>query len=255
VRVKKAQKPARSIRYLLCVDRTLQRISLRRISVRVKKANNLSRSGRTKKNAARETNRSRNAALVMNAWRSLRALDPRAIAFVVIGVVALAALIGAPRLFQSGDPTSVAVQPDDNAPRGRAALASRLDTRKVAGRPTAGRAHTTDASTASTRAVEPATAEPTANADVADPAVTITGCLEVDDDAFWLKETSGTDAPKSRSWKSGFFRKRSASVEVVDETDALKLSNYVGQRVAATGTLADRRMQAHSLRRVSASCN
>jgi hypothetical protein len=222
--------------------------------VRVNKANNLSRSDRKKKSAARETNRSRNAALVMNAWRSLRALDPRAIAFVVIGVVALAALTGAPRLFQSGDPTSVAVQPDDNAPRERAALASRLDTRKVAERPTAGRAHTPDASTARTR-VEPATAEPTANADVPDPAVTITGCLEVDDDAFWLKETSGTDAPKSRSWKSGFLKKRSASVEVVDETDALKLSNYVGQRVAATGTLADRRMQAHSLRRVSASCN
>jgi hypothetical protein len=86
-------------------------------------------------------------------------------------------------------------------------------------------------------------------------AVTISGCLQAGDDSFWLKDTSGADAPKSRSWKSGFLRKRSGSVPVVDATDALQLSNYVGQRVTATGTLANRTLQARSLERVAASCN
>jgi hypothetical protein len=31
--------------------------------------------------------------------------------------------------------------------------------------------------------------------------VTITGCLEVDNDTFRIKDTSGADAPTSRSWK------------------------------------------------------
>jgi hypothetical protein len=60
--------------------------------------------------------------------------------------------------------------------------------------------------------------------------------------------------PRSRSWKSGFLTKRSASVELVDSANTLKLSNYVGQRVAATGMLANREMQMLSLRRLAASC-
>jgi hypothetical protein len=41
----------------------------------------------------------------------------------------------------------------------------------------------------------------------------------------------------------------------VDATNALQLSNYVAQRVTATGTLANRTMQARSLERVSGSCH
>ena len=85
--------------------------------------------------------------------------------------------------------------------------------------------------------------------------VTIEGCLERADDTFRLTDTSGTNAPTSRSWKSGFLKKRSTSVEVVDASNALRLSKYVGQRVAATGTVTDRTMQARSLQRVAASCN
>ena len=42
--------------------------------------------------------------------------------------------------------------------------------------------------------------------------VTITGCLEVSTsgDTFRLTDTEGVDAPKSRSWRSGFFKKRGA---------------------------------------------
>ena len=85
--------------------------------------------------------------------------------------------------------------------------------------------------------------------------VTIEGCLQARDDAFWLKDTSGEDAPQSRSWKSGFLKKHSSSLEVVDANDALKLAKFVGQRVAATGTVADRRMRAHLLQRVAATCS
>jgi hypothetical protein len=84
--------------------------------------------------------------------------------------------------------------------------------------------------------------------------VTITGCLERADETFRLKDTSGPDAPKSRSWKSGFLRKNSASVEVVDAASRLKLPDHVGQRVSVTGTLVDREMQIRSLQRVAASC-
>ena len=85
--------------------------------------------------------------------------------------------------------------------------------------------------------------------------VTITGCVANDEATFWLKDTSGADAPKSRNWKSGFLKKRPAPIELLDATHALRLPNYVGQRVAATGTLVNREMRAHSLQRVAASCS
>ena len=90
---------------------------------------------------------------------------------------------------------------------------------------------------------------------VAKPApVTIAGCLERDDETFRLKDTSGEDAPRSRSWKSAFLKKGSAPVEVVDASKRLKLTNHVGQRVSVTGTLSDGEMQIRSLRRIAASC-
>jgi hypothetical protein len=87
------------------------------------------------------------------------------------------------------------------------------------------------------------------------PVATLAGCLEKSGDGFHLKDTSGADAPKSRSWKSGFLKKGAASVTVVDGADSLGLQNRVGQRVSVTGTLVDREMQAHSIRRISSSCN
>jgi len=85
--------------------------------------------------------------------------------------------------------------------------------------------------------------------------VTVTGCLEADEDTFRLKDTVGTDAPKSRSWRSGFLKKRSAPIEVIDEASRGGLPKYVGQRVAATGTLVNREMRVHSLQPVAASCS
>lgn len=85
--------------------------------------------------------------------------------------------------------------------------------------------------------------------------VTIAGCLAQDGDTFRLKDTTGADAPRTRSWKSGFLKKSAAAVEVVDASRRLKLTNHVGERISVTGTLVDGEMQVRSLRRVSTSCS
>ena len=62
--------------------------------------------------------------------------------------------------------------------------------------------------------------------------VTVTGCLEQNHDGFRLKDTSGTDAPKSRNWKTGFLTKHSRTITIVDSGNRLKLGSHVGQRVS-----------------------
>lgn len=85
--------------------------------------------------------------------------------------------------------------------------------------------------------------------------VTIAGCLAQDGESFRLKDTSGADAPRSRSWKSGFLKKGPAAVDVVDASHRLKLTNHVGERVSVTGTITDGEMQVRSLHRVATSCS
>ena len=87
------------------------------------------------------------------------------------------------------------------------------------------------------------------------PPVTVTGCLEMDNETFRLKNTSGTSAPKARSWKSGFLKKNPASIQIVDAANRVQLPAHVGQRVVVTGKLVDREMHVRSLRRVATSCN
>jgi hypothetical protein len=101
----------------------------------------------------------------------------------------------------------------------------------------------------------PTTSSPLATAGSQAPAVTITGCLERDDETFRLRNTSGEAAPKARSWKSGFLRRSSATIDVVDVANRLALSSHVGRRVALTGTLVDREMTARTLQTVAASCD
>jgi hypothetical protein len=113
-------------------------------------------------------------------------------------------------------------------------------------------------------AVRPASiARPAANATAATEskatiqkplAVTITGCLERSDETFRLTNTDGSDAPKSRSWKSGFLKKGPASIEVVDPARRLRMASHVGERVSVTGLLEDRQMQVRSLRRIASAC-
>jgi hypothetical protein len=85
--------------------------------------------------------------------------------------------------------------------------------------------------------------------------VTIAGCLERGNGSFRLTDTAGSDAPKSRSWKSGFLKKGSASVDLVESGNGLKLRDHVGKRVSVTGTLTDRQMRVQSMRRLAPSCS
>jgi hypothetical protein len=87
--------------------------------------------------------------------------------------------------------------------------------------------------------------------------VTITGCLEVsvDQDDFRLTDTEGANAPRSRSWRTGFLRKRSAPVALIEPPDRLALQTHVGRRVAATGLLTSHDLKVSTLRVVGPSCN
>jgi len=92
------------------------------------------------------------------------------------------------------------------------------------------------------------------NKAVAAPSVTVTGCLERDDEAYRLTETGGAQAPKARTWKSGFLKKRNSNLDVVDASKKLKLKDHVGHRVAMTGHVQDGEMRAQSMRHLAASC-
>lgn len=86
------------------------------------------------------------------------------------------------------------------------------------------------------------------------PPVTLTGCLAQHDDAFQLKDVGGADAPRARSWKSGFLKARTAPIAVVDG-GRLKLQDHVGERVAVTGVLNDREIEARSIKGIANSCS
>jgi hypothetical protein len=277
MRVKNAKEPPRLIRYLLCADRRLQRISLRRMSVPMKKAKK-----------APPSIRSKNSRRARDSRRFTWAIDPRATIVGVIFVMGAAALIAARQPSRRADVASVGAQPDahttpepNTRPEQRQlAAAPRPDAKKaivptVPATTSAADTHPVHASMNNAPAIEslkavPATAaaeplvdstpqaaaaESTPKAAVENVAsITITGCLELDEETFWLNDTSGLDAPTSRSWRSGFLKRRSSRIELVDATYALKLPNHVGQRVAATGTLVNREMQTRSLHRVAGSC-
>ena len=115
----------------------------------------------------------------------------------------------------------------------------------------------TETTAAARTSAAPASVEtkPTGESVKAMALTTVTGCLEREEETFWLKEASGSNAPTSRSWRSGFLKKRPPWIKLVDAANALKLPRHVGQRVAATGTLMNREIRASSLLRVAGSCS
>lgn len=192
----------------------------------------------------RKTVRSKKSARVKQPARFIGAIGTGAIVMVVICVIGAAMLIAARQPSQTPDITRVDAKSEPAAP---------VQPRRTA----AAKGPSAEAVAASTLA-EDATAvnvASTAKAVQKPAAVTMTGCLQRDDQTFRLKDTSGEDAPKSRSWKSGFLKKSPASIEVVDASHSLKLPNHIGQRVSVTGVIVDREMQVRSLQRVAASCN
>ena len=98
------------------------------------------------------------------------------------------------------------------------------------------------------------TANGTGSAQAAPEIVTITGCLEQKDDEFRLKDTGGSEAPKSRSWKTLGLTKHASTVALVDTSNRLKLGKHVGERVSVTGALVDKELQGKSLKSLTPSC-
>ncbi len=169
--------------------------------------------------------------------RSVKTMSTRTM-FIAVGcVLGAAVLIGAATSDVSG-------------------RAARAQMKSASAAPAAAPVATVTTSVSDAIPVPPPAVESTETAPVQKSApVTITGCLERDAENFRLKDTTGENAPKARSWKSGFLKKGPAPIEVVDTGNSVKLPTHVGQRVSVTGTLVDREMQVRSLQRVAASCS
>ena len=165
------------------------------------------------------------------------------IVMVGLGVAAAAALIAVGQPSQSADLAAAKAQPQ------RAATADLDPTSTKTAALAPKRAPVTRPRNTQTAAA--AAAASASNAVQEPAAVTITGCLEDDDGTFVLKQTSGAEAPKSRTWKSGFLKKSSASIQVIDAANRLRLPTHVGQRVSLTGMLVDREMRARLLQPVA----
>jgi hypothetical protein len=165
---------------------------------------------------------------------------------VVIAVVAAAVMIGARASSEPAEAAAVSSPSDVPAAQPQPQPAKPKPVRAIAGTP--------KQAPARVRAVDApgAVVAPKTAAELPD-AVTIAGCLERSGDTFRLKDTSGNDAPKSRSWKSGFLKKSSSPVTVVDWSN--RLNDHVGKRISVSGMFVDGEMRVRSLRRLAASCN
>jgi hypothetical protein len=160
--------------------------------------------------------------------------QPAVIGLIVVCIVATAILIAA----RSPEPTTSAT-----AVKGQPAAAP------VVATPAAPSVETTVVD------AKPAAQPQSADAAQSAGAVTIEGCLVQDNDTYRLKNTSGEEAPKGRSWKSGFLHRGSKTLDVVDARHRLNLAGHAGQRVSVTGVLDDKELQGTSIKRVAASCN
>ena len=267
MRQKKAKKPARSIRYLLSADQKLRRLSLKKIRSREKKAKPSTRSDKVKEGTVR-TKKPAPA-----SW----SLKPAAIVAGLVFVIAAAGLMAsrqsdgvetvneAPTASADARLESVraAAQPDATATLAPIETSTGPVSKATTSPAAAPKAKTPAGPSASPsvplskavsrEAARPTGEESTRSIDLQDLA-TVTGCVALDKEGFWLKDTSGSAAPKSRSWKSGFLARRPAPVALRDPAGTLGLTGYVGHRVAATGRLVDREMRARSMRRLADSC-
>lgn len=96
----------------------------------------------------------------------------------------------------------------------------------------------------------------TSDATAAEP-VTISGCLEMSIDRvrFRLADTEGANAPKARNWRTGFLKKETTPVDLLELGDPATARKYVGQRVTATGVVENREMRVRSLRPSGNGCD
>jgi len=224
---KNVRKPSRSIRYLLSGDRKLQKLSLRRMSALAK---NGQKPGRARPSGPAQ----RAKDFLRFPWT----IQTRAIALSTIFVVGVVTLIAA----RQSAPDAGGPSADMRSAKRPATVTSAAPASNPTGR-TSAAAMTVPSADPDAKRIEPSAP------------VTITGCLALDNDTFLLKDASGSDAPKSRSWKTGFLKKRPSPIALLDSAHTLKLSTQVGRRVSATGVLANGQMRVRSLQRVAASCD
>jgi hypothetical protein len=165
--------------------------------------------------------------------------------------VTVVVLIGAAALLSACQPSTPAATTNDMAmtigapaPAQTPALAKTMPVKKVA-------AKSADAKVASAPVTESRVVAAAAEEKII---TTVSGCLERDGDSFQLTDTAGDHAPKARSWKSGFVKKGSASIDVIDAGNRLNLASHVGHRVNINGTLVEREMRARSLGVAANSC-
>ena len=273
---KKTRQPGKTGKavYLLSADRKFRRLSLKKISERVKGARRRTRGRSIAMTAAAAepvSTAARNPApakvasialvlaglfllamLAGGSWPSTSSMDPQVAAAQTENAAVLTAdVAGAPAV----PAKAPAVSPAANAPRASKASPVRPAlTSTATSRPT----ETTKAR-AEIAPVPPLPARASASADVHSAAaaasidtVTLSGCLDFDGKSAWLKDTSGVDAPRTRSWRSGFLRKRSPRIALVDGPSSAEV--YDGRLVSVTGVLVDREMRVSSLKPIAGDC-
>lgn len=170
------------------------------------------------------------------AARSLRTMRPRTMWMTAAAAFGLAIVVGASTSSRPQD----AVEAQRTAkPAASAAIAT-----------VAGASADANAEATVSRAADAAAAEGRRSA----PVTTLTGCLAREDAAYRLTDPAGDDAPKGRTWKTGFLKKSSRPVDLYDTANRLKLPAHVGQRVSVTGELVDREMYVKSLQSVGSTC-
>lgn len=256
------KKPKRSgPRYLLSGDARLQKLSLKKLTQPRAKTSARKRAARTSTPSAR-------------AAESLRwpwTANPGAIGLAGLGILAAATLFAAGQMSDRAESGTVVTPMADarlvseSAPSTTPARVEKpvpakertpVREKTAAPKPTVAAATapaaTAPAATATSRSASLAESAP-------EPApagtVTITGCLAKGKDGFWLKDVSGADLSKKRSWRSGFFKKSTSRVDVVAASSAVQFAGYVGHRVAATGLLEDQELRARSVRSLASACN
>lgn len=245
---KKAKRPGP--RYLLSADPRLQKLSLKKLAQPRAKASPQKRGARTSTPAARA------AESLQWPWTA----NPGAIGLAGLGILAAATLFAAGQMSDRTEPADFAMPVSEarlvSAAASSTPVREEKPTAPVKERPLV-REKTPTAKPASSSTNLTAGTPVTAVAPDAAPAgsVTIAGCLAESKGRFSIKDASGADLSKKRSWRSGFFKKSTPRVDVVAASSAVQLSGYVGQRVAATGLLEDEGLRARSVRRLASSCN
>jgi hypothetical protein len=86
--------------------------------------------------------------------------------------------------------------------------------------------------------------------------VSMTGCLRADGGKYMLTHLQGDQAPRARSWKTGFIVKTTKNVVVSAPKNGVKLQDHIGRQVTIVGMSdGDTHLTARSIKRIAASCS